>query len=230
MVSSTLGLMGMIGYSQYAPTKFALRGLAECLRQELLPYGIGVSIYFVSTIKTPGYERENLTKPAITKLIEDGDCSDQSPEARASTLLKGTTRGDEQCATLLRRSRKKAVFHHIRHTDRHFPRPWLRDFAMERPLGSRVQCCGTGTCCARRIVSCTVCICSLRFPCGEDMPTFLSSESIASKNKRLAMACCRHCLGPCRKLVIVSACFTPRVSPEGCCPLRPVARTLPCLY
>lgn len=89
MVSSTLGLMGMIGYSQYSPTKFALRSLAECLRQELLPYGIKVSIYFVSTIASPGYERENLTKPAVTKMIEDGDPSDPSPKARARTLLKG---------------------------------------------------------------------------------------------------------------------------------------------
>lgn len=89
MVSSTLGLMGMIGYSQYSPTKFALRGLAECLRQELLPYGIKTSIYFVSTIKSPGYEKENLTKPNITKMIEDGDPSDPSPIARANTLLKG---------------------------------------------------------------------------------------------------------------------------------------------
>ena len=89
MISSTLGLMGMIGYSQYSPTKFALRGLAECLRQELIPYGIGTSIYFVSTIQSPGYEKENLSKPEITKMIEDGDPSDPSPEARAQTLLKG---------------------------------------------------------------------------------------------------------------------------------------------
>ena len=89
MISSTLGLMGMIGYSQYSPTKFALRGLAECLRQELIPYGIETSIYFVSTIQSPGYEKENLSKPEITKMIEDGDPSDPSPEARAQTLLKG---------------------------------------------------------------------------------------------------------------------------------------------
>lgn len=89
IVSSTLGLMGMIGYTQYSPTKFALRGLAECLRQELIPYGIKTSIYFVSTIKSPGYDKENLTKPKITKMIEDGDTSDPSPEARAKTLLLG---------------------------------------------------------------------------------------------------------------------------------------------
>lgn len=89
MISSTLGLMGMVGYSQYSPTKFALRGLAECLRQEFIPYRIDVSIYFVSTIQSPGYEKENLTKPKITKMIEDGDPSDPSPEARAKALIKG---------------------------------------------------------------------------------------------------------------------------------------------
>lgn len=89
LISSTLGLTGMIGYSPYSPTKFALRGLAECLRQELLPHGIRVHIYFVATIDSPGHERENQAKPAITKKIEEGDISDPSPIARARTLLSG---------------------------------------------------------------------------------------------------------------------------------------------
>lgn len=89
LISSTLGLTGMIGYSPYSPSKFALRGLAECLRQELLPYGIRVHIYFVATIASPGHERENQAKPAITKKIEEGDISDPSPAARAHTLLAG---------------------------------------------------------------------------------------------------------------------------------------------
>lgn len=93
LISSTLGLTGMTGYSPYAPSKFALRGLAECLRQELLPHGIRVHIYFVATIASPGHEEENRTKPAITKKIEEGDTSDPSPSARARTLLAGITRG-----------------------------------------------------------------------------------------------------------------------------------------
>lgn len=92
LVSSTVGLMGMVGYSQYAPTKFAVRGLGECLRQEMLPHRIKVHVYFVSTIETPGYARENATKPAITALIEGADSSDKSPGARARTLLTGMQR------------------------------------------------------------------------------------------------------------------------------------------
>lgn len=93
MISSTLGLTGMIGYSQYAPTKFALRGLAECLRQELLPQGIAVHVYYVATIDSPGHAQENITKPAITKLIEEGDWSDYSPASRAKTLIQGIAKG-----------------------------------------------------------------------------------------------------------------------------------------
>jgi 3-dehydrosphinganine reductase len=93
LVSSTAGLMGLPGYSQYAPCKFALRGLAECLRQELLPYGIKTHIYFVSTIASEGYQAENTRKPAITRLLEDGEASDPSPASRAKTLLNGIRKG-----------------------------------------------------------------------------------------------------------------------------------------
>lgn len=90
LVSSTVGLSGMIGYASYAPTKFAVRGLAECLRQELLPYNISVHIYYVATISSPGYEAENATKPKVTKVIEGAEGSDSRPLARAYTLLNGT--------------------------------------------------------------------------------------------------------------------------------------------
>lgn len=93
LISSTVGLMGMIGYSQYSPTKFAVRGLGECLRQELLSYGIQTHVYFVATIDSPGYEAENRLKPGITKEIEGADNSDKSPGSRAKVLLAGIRKG-----------------------------------------------------------------------------------------------------------------------------------------
>jgi 3-dehydrosphinganine reductase len=93
-ISSTVGLMGMIGYAQYAPTKFAIRGLAECLRQEFKPLGIDVHVYYVSTINTPGFEQENVKKPQVTKILEGVEMSDASAESRASVLIKGIERGD----------------------------------------------------------------------------------------------------------------------------------------
>ena len=56
------------GYSTYAPTKFAIRGLGECLRSELLPHNITVCQAYPPGFESPGFANENLTKPADTKV------------------------------------------------------------------------------------------------------------------------------------------------------------------
>jgi 3-dehydrosphinganine reductase len=89
MCASVLGLFGLVGYSQYAPTKFALRGLAEVLRQELP--SVSVHIFFPGTILSPGFEDEQKRKPEITKHIEGED--GQSCEAIADAMLSGVKRG-----------------------------------------------------------------------------------------------------------------------------------------
>jgi 3-dehydrosphinganine reductase len=105
-VSSVLGFMAFVGYSSYAPGKYALRGwfhvpvlsfmqtshfrtgLAECLRSELILYGIDVHCFFPCTIFTPGHQEENKTKPKVTCKIEEVD-SGLSPEQAAAGILKG---------------------------------------------------------------------------------------------------------------------------------------------
>ena len=72
LVSSGAGLVGLFGYSAYAPTKFALRGLAETLRGELRQTGVQVSIVYPPDTDTPQLAEENLTKPAETKAITAG--------------------------------------------------------------------------------------------------------------------------------------------------------------
>jgi NAD(P)-dependent dehydrogenase (short-subunit alcohol dehydrogenase family) len=44
MVSSTAGQLALPGLGAYASSKFALEGLSEAWRQELLPFGIGVHL------------------------------------------------------------------------------------------------------------------------------------------------------------------------------------------
>jgi 3-dehydrosphinganine reductase len=68
-VSSALGFMGIMGYATYTPTKFAIVGLTEALRNELMPYGIKFSILFPPDTDTPGFEIENRTKPEETALM-----------------------------------------------------------------------------------------------------------------------------------------------------------------
>jgi 3-dehydrosphinganine reductase len=68
-VSSTAGLIGVFGYSAYAPAKFAVRGLTETLRSELAPHGIVVACVYPPDTRTPGLDAENALKPPETERI-----------------------------------------------------------------------------------------------------------------------------------------------------------------
>lgn len=63
-------------------------GLADTLTSELALYDIKPHIFFPPTMYTPGYEEENMTKPAITLKIEETD-DGLTPEAAAKALLRG---------------------------------------------------------------------------------------------------------------------------------------------
>lgn len=65
------GLLGIYGYSVYASTKFAVRGLAEAVGMEVKPYNISVTLALPPDTDTPGFENENLSKPLATKLISE---------------------------------------------------------------------------------------------------------------------------------------------------------------
>lgn len=58
-VSSVAGYMGLFGYSSYTPSKFALMGLAECLRMEGKDDDINVSIIYPPDTETPFLEYEH---------------------------------------------------------------------------------------------------------------------------------------------------------------------------
>ncbi|MFX1395679.1 MAG: SDR family NAD(P)-dependent oxidoreductase [Promethearchaeota archaeon] len=68
-VSSMMGFLGMMGYAMYAPTKFALVGLMESLRNELNPLGITCSVLYPPDTQTPGFNKENELKPEECKII-----------------------------------------------------------------------------------------------------------------------------------------------------------------
>ncbi|KAI9020670.1 hypothetical protein CLU79DRAFT_817096 [Phycomyces nitens] len=97
-VSSVLGILSFAGYTTYAPTKYAVRGLADSLRNELKQYGIGVHIFFPGGIESPGFDIENLTKPEVTKAIE-GANDPQTPKECAQSLMKGLHSGNYMIMT-----------------------------------------------------------------------------------------------------------------------------------
>ncbi|KAI1144621.1 NAD(P)-binding protein [Hypoxylon sp. FL0543] len=87
--SSVLALFPVVGYGPYTPAKCALRGLADTLAQELeaYPQKVKVHVVYPASIGSPGFERENRTKPEITKMLEEGDPV-QSPDAVAAAAIK----------------------------------------------------------------------------------------------------------------------------------------------
>ncbi len=72
MISSGAGLIGIPGYSGYSPSKFAVRGLAECLRAELAPRGIIVTVAYPPDTDTPQLIAEIPLRPMATRIIVEG--------------------------------------------------------------------------------------------------------------------------------------------------------------
>lgn len=87
-VSSVVGYMGVFGYAAYAAAKFAVVGLSECLRQDLLPYNIGISVIYPPDTDTPQWHEENKIKPPETKALS-GNIKVMPPQKIACALLKG---------------------------------------------------------------------------------------------------------------------------------------------
>jgi 3-dehydrosphinganine reductase len=69
--SSGAGQIGVFGLASYSPTKFALRGYAECLHIELCESPIYVQVAYPPDTDTPGFAEENKTKPYETKKISE---------------------------------------------------------------------------------------------------------------------------------------------------------------
>ncbi len=70
-VSSIAGFLGVMGYAAYCPTKFAIVGLADALRNELSPYNIDVSVLYPPDTETPAFEKENETKPQECMIMSE---------------------------------------------------------------------------------------------------------------------------------------------------------------
>ena len=90
IVSSLAGLLGVYGFTAYAASKFALRGFAESLRQELLVHRISITLVFPPDTDTPMLHEENKIKPAETKALS-GTVQPISAEIRGCGDIKRTT-------------------------------------------------------------------------------------------------------------------------------------------
>ncbi|GAB5357942.1 hypothetical protein AAMO2058_000417300 [Amorphochlora amoebiformis] len=92
-ISSAASSIPIIGYSGYTPTKCAVRGLSDVLRMEFKGFGVNVSIAYPPDTRSPGFDRENLTKPEECKTISKfGDVFEA--EQVADSIVDGILAGD----------------------------------------------------------------------------------------------------------------------------------------
>lgn len=94
MTASVLAFFSIVGYAPYSPTKAAMRSLADTLTHEVQLYPQNVKIHLVApgTILSPGFERETLSKPDVTKQLEETDPR-QTPDEVAQKAIAGLEKG-----------------------------------------------------------------------------------------------------------------------------------------
>lgn len=92
-VCSVAGYLGLIGYSAYAPPKFALSGLADCLRMEGKREGVAVSILYPADVNTPMLAYEQQHALPETKALNQNIKAKEADEV-AAIYVKALQRGD----------------------------------------------------------------------------------------------------------------------------------------
>ncbi|GIL44695.1 hypothetical protein Vafri_2218 [Volvox africanus] len=94
LVGSALSSFGLVGYSAYCPSKYAVKGLADSLRNELQGTQVKISFAQPPDTDTPGFAEENKHKPPETKEISEAGSTVFKPEQVAAVLMAGILRGD----------------------------------------------------------------------------------------------------------------------------------------
>ncbi len=91
-ISSAAGFVGVFGYGAYCPTKFAVSGLCEVLRQELKPKGVTVTTVCPPDVDTPMLAGETPLKPPELRALSSGENA-LSAERVARQLIAATEAG-----------------------------------------------------------------------------------------------------------------------------------------
>lgn len=91
-VSSVAGFLGIIGFTHYSASKFAVMGFSEALRMEMKRHGVSVHVLCPPDTDTPGLRAENETKPPECIALSEGGGL-LSAEQVARAMLDGVKTG-----------------------------------------------------------------------------------------------------------------------------------------
>lgn len=97
LIASAAALGGFAGYSAYAPSKWALRGLGDILSIELGAHGVRVLTAFPPDTDTPQLAGERARRPAFTTRFAAGN-KPLSAEFVAASILRAADRGRRHVA------------------------------------------------------------------------------------------------------------------------------------
>jgi 3-dehydrosphinganine reductase len=90
-IGSLGGIISTYGYSAYSASKFAVIGMAGCMRQELAVYNIGVSVVCPPEVDTPMVTKESEHILPQTRFIKDLGGTLQ-PKSVTKATLKGVAK------------------------------------------------------------------------------------------------------------------------------------------
>ena len=98
LVSSAAGLLGLPWHAAYSAAKFGIRGIAEVLRFDLAPYGIGVHLVcpggvdtqLVDSIEIAGVDRSD---PEVAKTVDQFRSHAVTPDVAAAKTIEGVRKG-----------------------------------------------------------------------------------------------------------------------------------------
>jgi len=97
LTSSTAGLLGVVGYTGYGPTKAAIRHYALALRYELENTGVTVSVVYPPDTDTPGFATESTRRPPETAAIA-GTIAPIPAHRVANAIVREVERGKPHIA------------------------------------------------------------------------------------------------------------------------------------
>lgn len=90
-ISSMAAVIGIYGYTAYAPSKSAVLSISEALHTELKPKGINITVVLPADTDTDQLHYEENYRPIETKAITSFGTV-HSPESVADEIIKGVSR------------------------------------------------------------------------------------------------------------------------------------------
>jgi NAD(P)-dependent dehydrogenase (short-subunit alcohol dehydrogenase family) len=115
--SSVAGILTGPGTAVYSATKFAIRGLTEAARYDLIPHGIGVSVLCPGTVSTRLYESEDNRQPRYQGRVDETVTSQRAGTGELFRKVLPMGMSADQVAEMTLRAVRDNAFYVMTHVE-----------------------------------------------------------------------------------------------------------------